>query len=1040
MRIVVDMQGWQSASRNRGIGRYTLSLVKAMVESKDRHEYILLFNGSFDNSFQEFQQIFNLDGILVKFWYPLIPTSYLLSENDDNRIVSEKIYKDFVNSLNPDFLLITSIFEGLGDNTISYLDGSESFKTGVILYDLIPLIYPEKYLSNNVLKGWYENKLDYLKRAKYLFSISESAGSEAIKYLDWDPAFVKNISTAADEKFKVTHYNSEETKAVLNKYAIRDDFLMYTGGWDFRKNLHALIDSYALLPKSLRVKHQLVIVCSIPAADKTALRSHAISKGITDDEFVLTGYVSDEELLMFYNLCHAFVFPSWHEGFGLPVLEAMQCGKPVIVSNVSSLPEVLDYEDAQFDPHNLLEIAEKLKMVLCDDDFRAKIIAHSKKQVKKFSWDISAKKLLDSMEMALSKDYSYPLKKSKIKEVKPKLAFISPLPPEKSGIGYYSAELIPELSKLYDIDLVTNSDAVLQRRKLFDCNCVDIEDFKNNYSKYDRVLYQVGNSSFHAHMYPLVKTHPGVTVLHDFFLSGGVHWATVHDSDGDSFNDKLYESHGYRAVMYNNKQINNEKGMNRYPCNLPVLENSHAVIFHSRYSANLSHKWYRYLDRSKFECIPLLRTPPVSNDKDSARKALNINSDDHVIISLGFTSPSKQSHRIIEAFDEIYAENNSAKLIFVGDNSEESDYGIKIRSMIERSPAKNAISITGWVNDQDYVKWLSAADIGIQLRAISRGETSGTVLDCMNYGLATIANANGSMAELDNEAVVLLPDEFTNDELVNALKLLLTNSVHCEKLIGRARYIIDDQHSPKKCAQMYFNVIEKAYGTTNFTRNILSDSEVFDALSNESIDRFSQAIADTVTSNSGHKLFIDVSAYLEQSLDPMISTLIHQLIIDVPDDLHVEPVHYSKADRRLVLSQSFTSGILPLKGMSLSDDVLDISNKGTYIIFNPGLEQLRETKEHYCRASTANDVKHVFHTGEFSLLIKQIEENDLNSEQSLTELLNPLDVIILDSTESERAELFNYANSTEKKRFSFLTTKEFINTLVSFDSTKQNLF
>lgn len=1038
MRIVVDMQGWQSASRNRGIGRYTLSLVRAMVESKDRHEYILLFNGAFDDSFQEFQKIFNLDGIEVKFWHPLTPTSYLLSENDDNRMISEKIYKDFVSSLNPDFLLITSIFEGLGDNTISYLDGSESFNTGVILYDLIPFIYPDKYLSNNVLKGWYENKLDYLKRSNLLFSISESAGSEAIKYLGWDPKFVKNISTAADEKFKVTHYNSEDIKAVLNKYVIRSDFLMYTGGWDFRKNLHALVDSYALLPKSLRVKHQLVIVCSIPAADKTALRSHAISKGIADDEFVLTGYVSDEELLMFYNLCHAFVFPSWHEGFGLPVLEAMQCGKPVIVSNVSSLPEVLDYEEAQFDPHNLLEIAEKLKMVLCDDDFRAKIIAHSEKQVKKFSWAISAKKLLDSMEMALSKNYRYPLKKSKLNQVKPKLAFISPLPPEKSGIGSYSSELIPELSKHYDIDLVTNSDAVLQQKTLFDCNCVDIEDFKSNSRKYARVLYQVGNSSFHAHMYPLVKTHPGVTVLHDFFLSGGVHWATVHDSDGDSFNDKLYESHGYRAVMYNNKQINNEKGMNKYPCNLPVLENSYAVIFHSKYSANLSHKWYRHLDRSKFEFIPHLRTPPLSNDKDLARKTLNINSNDLVIISLGFTSQSKQSHRIIEAFDEVYVENNNAKLIFVGDNSEGSDYGIKIRSMIERSPAKNAISITGWVNDQEYVKWLSAADIGIQLRAISRGETSGTVLDCMNYGLATIVNANGSMAELDNGTVVLLPDEFTNDELVSALKLLLIDSVHREKLIDRARYIIDNQHSPEQCAQMYFNAIEKAYSTTDFTKNILSDSEVLDALSDESIDRFSQAIADTATLNSGHKLFIDVSAYLNQSIDPMVSTLIHQLLIDVPDDVHVEPVHYSKADRRLVLSQSFTSGIMPLKGMSLSDDVLDVSNKGTYIIFNPRLEQLHEAREHYCRLSAANKVKYVFHIDDYSLLIKQIEENELNSEELFTDFLNLQDVIILDSTESERVEFLKYANFTEKKNFSFLTTKYFINTLVSFDSSKQN--
>src|SRR5690606_19696511 len=119
----------------------------------------------------------------------------------------------------------------------------------------------------------------------------------------------------------------------------------------------ALIRSYARLSPELRRSHHLAIVCAVQDDSRNRLLELAKDAGLTADEVILTGFVPEEDLIALYNLCAVFVFPSWHEGFGLPALEAMRCGAPVIASNVSSLPEVVGLEEALFDPRSEEEIA-----------------------------------------------------------------------------------------------------------------------------------------------------------------------------------------------------------------------------------------------------------------------------------------------------------------------------------------------------------------------------------------------------------------------------------------------------------------------------------------------------------------------------------------------------------------------------------------------------------------------------------------------------------------------------------------------------------
>jgi len=352
MRIVLDMQGAQASNAKRGIGRYTLSLTQAIARNSGEHEVFLVLNGLFPDSIEPIRAAFN--GLLpqenIRVWYAPGPVNHLdHHDNDWRRQCAELIRESVLANLGPDIVLVSSLFEGLGDDAVTSVGKSASgIPTAVILYDLIPLIHHRPYLENPVVEGWYRSKLDHLSRADLLLAISESSRQEGIQYLGFDDNTVVNISTAADPHFTPRHVEPGHAAELRKTYGLAHAFVMYTGGIDHRKNIEGLIRAYAILPENLRGEHQLAIVCSIQPCERQRLEDLATECGLKKCELVLTGFVPEEYLVDLYNLCAVFVFPSWHEGFGLPALEAMSCGKAVIGANISSIPEVIGREDALF--------------------------------------------------------------------------------------------------------------------------------------------------------------------------------------------------------------------------------------------------------------------------------------------------------------------------------------------------------------------------------------------------------------------------------------------------------------------------------------------------------------------------------------------------------------------------------------------------------------------------------------------------------------------------------------------------------------------
>lgn len=386
-----------------------MALVKAMLGEHSHIDFYLVLNGMFPETIGAIRS--QLHGLIdperIRVWYAEAPVAMADPSNLERIELAEYIREAFIYALKPDYVLVTSLFEGFGDNFICSINKHFVMPTAVILYDLIPLINPESYLPNRSTADWYFRKVMEITKADLFLSISKASGNEAIENIGLDSKDVVNISGASDILFTKSRILKEERYGVFEKFGITRPFLMYASATDERKNHRGLISAYSLLSDEIRSRFQLVLAGGLPLSHRSAFEDHARTVGLNSDELVITGHLSDRELNILYNECHSFIFPSWHEGFGLPILEAMNCGKAVIASNRSSIPEVVGLDEALFDPFDVADMAHAIERLLSDDKFRKRLEKHALHQAKLFSWQRSAMLATAAMEDRVKKSEVY---------------------------------------------------------------------------------------------------------------------------------------------------------------------------------------------------------------------------------------------------------------------------------------------------------------------------------------------------------------------------------------------------------------------------------------------------------------------------------------------------------------------------------------------------------------------------------------------------------------------------------------------------------
>ncbi len=269
-------------------------------------------------------------------------------------------------------------------------------------------------VRNKVLVRWSA------RRAEVVIAVSEYTKRDLVETYGIDPERIVVTLEAADPAFRPPQ-NIEETEQVCRRYGIEGPYVLYVGNIQPRKNLPRLIQAYAQLMAAGDIQHRLVIV-----GRKAWLHSEVFQEarrsGLSN-QIVFTDYVPQSDLPHLYARADVFVFPSLFEGFGLPVLEAMACGAPVITSRSSSLPEVAGDAACYVDPFSAGEIARALRQLVCDAELRARLAGAGLEQAARFSWEQTARQTLRAYEQAFravrgAQDAARPLPRETITRVR----------------------------------------------------------------------------------------------------------------------------------------------------------------------------------------------------------------------------------------------------------------------------------------------------------------------------------------------------------------------------------------------------------------------------------------------------------------------------------------------------------------------------------------------------------------------------------------------------------------------------------------------
>jgi glycosyltransferase involved in cell wall biosynthesis len=272
-------------------------------------------------------------------------------------------------------------------------------KSVVTIHDCIHLRFPQ-YLPNRLAYAYARSSLWFAThRSNRVLTVSEASKRDILRYFHVPERKINVIYNAIDERFGEPPA-PEEIERVRDRYQLNAPYVLYAGNIKPHKNLERLIEAFHMLRRG-DLEHVKMLIIGDEISKYATLR-RAVHRYKLHKHVRFFGFVPDKTLAVFYRLARAFVFPSLYEGFGLPPLEAMASGTPVITSNLSSLPEVVGDAALLIDPYDASAIADAMRRVLLDSDLRENLRQRGLQRVSEFSWERSVRRVREIYEEVLA--------------------------------------------------------------------------------------------------------------------------------------------------------------------------------------------------------------------------------------------------------------------------------------------------------------------------------------------------------------------------------------------------------------------------------------------------------------------------------------------------------------------------------------------------------------------------------------------------------------------------------------------------------------
>lgn len=367
MNIAVDLRSIQRGTFS-GVENYTVSLLERMIQSDKTNKYLLFYNGLKPVQTEELR---------------FLNTS-VVARRLPNKVLA--FMTTFLRR--PDFGGLIGNFDVLFMPNMNHVALGPGRRLVVTVHDLSPVVLPEYYDTKRRLWHWSVGFKRTLMRADAVIAVSEYTKRELVRVLGLPPEKVHVVYQGVDHGRFGPDIGQDRLRDVRNRYSLPGDFILYVGTLEPRKNVEGLISAWE------EMKHDVPLVIAGKPGWKYRRIFARAEKSPRRHNIHFLGFVDEADKPALVKLARVFAFASLYEGFGLPVLEAMAVGTPVVTSSVTSLPEVAGDAGVLVNPYNIKDIAMALDMMLTDEALRAQCITKGFVRAKLFDWDKTASQTL----------------------------------------------------------------------------------------------------------------------------------------------------------------------------------------------------------------------------------------------------------------------------------------------------------------------------------------------------------------------------------------------------------------------------------------------------------------------------------------------------------------------------------------------------------------------------------------------------------------------------------------------------------------------